>query len=70
MWPPGVVEPDPIAEDAGSVPLRLEAVAMQAMLFQGADEAFDHAILLRAVRGDSLLAQDVATRRDRSRWRI
>ena len=38
----------------------VEALAMDALLFQCPDHAFDHAVLLRAVRGDELLLQPVA----------
>lgn len=38
----------------------LEAVAMNALPFQRPDHALDHAVLLRAVRGDELLLQPVA----------
>lgn len=60
--PPGVEELDPVAEDAGSVPLRLKAVAVQALLLQGPDLALHHPVLLWAVWGDELLAQAAAAR--------
>jgi hypothetical protein len=39
---------------------RLEALPMDALLFQGTDHALGHAVLLRAMRRDELLAQSVA----------
>ncbi len=60
MGPPGVVELNPIAQDPNGLLLRLKAMAMEALLLQGPDEAFDHAILLRAVQHDELLAEPVA----------
>lgn len=39
----------------------LEAVPVHALLLQRPDEALDHAVLLRAVRGDELLFQPVAS---------
>jgi hypothetical protein len=37
--------------------LGLEAMTMDALLFQGADDTFDHAVLLWTVRCDELLAE-------------
>lgn len=51
-----VVELDPVADHSHRVLLGFEAVPVDALLLQGADHALDHAILLRAVRGDELLA--------------
>ena len=55
-----VVELDPIPDDAGSMLDALEAVAMNALLFQRPDHTLDHAVLLRAVWRDELLAKAVA----------
>ena len=55
-----VVELDPVADHSHRVLLGFEAVPVDALLLQGADHALDHAVLLRAVRGDELLAQAVA----------
>ena len=32
-----------------------EAVTVDALLFEGSDDAFDHSVLLGAMRGDELL---------------
>jgi len=55
-----VVEADPVADDAAGVLERLEAVPVCALLLQGSNDAFHHAVLLRRVRCDELLAQTVA----------
>lgn len=47
-----VVEADPVADGAGDMLDAVEALAMDALLFQGPDQAFDHAVLLRTVRRD------------------
>ncbi|MCB6180237.1 recombinase family protein [Rhodobacter sp. Har01] len=38
----------------------VEALAVDALLLERSDHAFDHAVMLRAVRGDELLFQAVA----------
>ena len=55
-----VVEADPVADGARCVLDAVEALAVNALLFQRPDHAFDHAVLLRAVRRDELLLQAVA----------
>lgn len=60
MRAPGVVEADPVSNEAGRVLDAFEAVAVTALLLERADRALDHADLLRAVRGDDLLAPVVA----------
>lgn len=55
-----VVEADPVFNDAGRVLDAFEAVAVNALLLERTDQALDHAVLLRAVRGDELLAKAVA----------
>lgn len=60
-----VVEPDPVTDGAGGVLDAFEAMAMHALLFQRPDDAFDHAVLLRTMRGDELLLQAVVS--DQSR---
>ncbi len=60
MRPPGVVKTDPLSDDTRGVLLGFEAMTMHALLFQRSDNAFDHAVLLRAVRRDELLAKTVA----------
>nr|WP_232520667.1 AAA family ATPase [Rhodobacter sp. CZR27] len=55
-----VVESDPVADGACRVLEAVEALAVNALLLQGPDHALDHAVLLRAMRGDELLLQAVA----------
>ena len=49
MRPAVVVEADPVADDAAGVLQRLEAVPVCALLLQGSNDAFHHAVLLRRV---------------------
>lgn len=60
MWAAIVVEADPVTDGARCVLDAVEALAMDALLFQCSDHALDHAVLLRTVRGDELLLQPVA----------
>ncbi len=60
MWTPVVVELDPVADHTGRMLLALEAVTVDALLLQGADDALEHAVLLWAVRGNELLLQTIA----------
>lgn len=55
-----VVEGDPVADGAGRVLDAVEALAMDALLFERPDHALDHAVLLRALRRDELLFQSIA----------
>lgn len=55
-----VVEANPVTDDACGVLDAFEAMPVSALLFQRPDHALDHAILLRAVRGDELLLQAIA----------
>lgn len=55
-----VVESDPVSDHPSGVYLALKSTAVHALLFQCPDHAFDHPVLLRAVRGDELLFQAVA----------
>ena len=55
-----VVEADPVTDGARRVLDAVEALAVDALLFQRPDDAFDHAVLLRAVWRDELLLQAVA----------
>lgn len=57
-----VVEVDPVADRTRSMLLALEAVPMHALFLQGPDDPLYHAVLLRALRSDELLAQTIATR--------
>ena len=56
----GVVEADPVAYGARSVLDAVEALAVDALLLDGADDALDHSVLLGAMRSDELLLQAVA----------
>lgn len=60
MRPAVVVEADPVADDAVGVLDALEAVPVNALLLERPDDALDHAVLLRAMRGDELLFQAIA----------
>ena len=60
MGAAAVIEINPVANDAAGVLLGFEAVAVRALLLECSDDALDHAVLLRAVRGDELLLQAVA----------
>lgn len=56
-----VVDADPVTDGAGRVLDAVEALAMDALLFQCPDHALHHAILLRAMRRYELLLQAVAS---------
>ena len=60
-----VVELDPVADHSHRMLLGFEAVAVSALLLQRANDALDHAVLLRAVRCDELLLQAVAANQPR-----
>ena len=55
-----VIETDPIANDTVGVLQALEPMTVYTLVFEGADDPLDHAILLRAVRRDELLLQPIA----------
>ena len=65
MGPPGVVEADPLCDDTRGVLLGFEAVTMYLLLFRRPDDPFDHAVLLRAVRGDELLSKPITAHETR-----
>lgn len=44
MGPTGVVEADPLCDDARGVLLGFEAMTMHALLSQSSDDAFDHSL--------------------------
>ncbi len=60
MGPSSVVEADPFSDDTHGVLLGFEAMTMPALLFQRSDHAFDHTVLLWAVRRDEPLSKPVA----------
>lgn len=55
-----VIKADPSGNDTAGVQQGFESVAVPVLVFERADHALDHAVLLRAVRGDELLLQTVA----------
>ena len=59
MGPTVVVEADPFCDDTRGVLLSFKAMTMHALLVQSTDDPFDHAVLLRAVRGDELLSKPI-----------
>ena len=60
MWALLVVEGDPVSNHPQGVGLALKAMPMHALLLQGPYHAFDHPVLLWAVRGNELLLQAIA----------
>ena len=60
MWASGVVEADPVTDGAGRMLDAVEPLAMDALLFDRADDALDHAVFLGAVGRDELLLQAIA----------
>jgi hypothetical protein len=59
VWPPVVVEPNPVSNDSAGVLQGLEPVTMHALVFERADDPLHHAVLLWAVGGDELLLQTI-----------
>ncbi len=59
VGPTVVMEADPLCDDTRGVLLGFEAATMYTLLFQRLDDALDHAVLLRAVRGDELLSKPI-----------
>ena len=55
-----IVKTDPVADDARGVLDALEAVTVGALFFESTNDPFDHAILLRTMRGDELLFHSIA----------
>ncbi len=60
MWAPVVVKADPVSDCAGCMLDAVEALAVNALLFQRPDHALDYAVLFRAVRRDKFPLQAVA----------
>ena len=54
------VKRDPVADHSHRMLLAFEAMAVCALLLERTDDAFHHAVLLRAMRSDELLPQAVA----------
>ncbi len=65
VWSAVVVGLDPVADHTHGVALVLEAVPVDALLFQRPDQTLDHPVLLRSVRGDELLLQVIAAHQAR-----
>ena len=55
-----VVELYPVADRAACMRQAFEAMMIDALLFEGTDQAFHHPVLLRAMGSDELLLQAVA----------
>ena len=60
MRPQIIVEGNPVTQNSAGMLDRFKAVTMHALFLDGADQSFDHAVLLRAMRGNELLLQSVA----------
>ena len=60
MRAPAVIEIDPVADHAAGVVQGFEPVAMDALLLQCPDQAFDQSVLLGRMWRDELLSQSVA----------
>lgn len=60
LWSLVVVETDPVSNDTAGVLQTLQPMAVHALVFEGANYAFIHAIFLKAVRSDQLLLQSIA----------
>lgn len=60
-----VVKANPVTYDLAGMPQALESMSIHALLLERSNHSFDHAILLRAVRGNELLAQALAPRQGR-----
>jgi len=56
-----IVEVDPVSDCSCCVLKTFEAMAMNTLLLEGPDDAFDHSILLRAMRCDELLFEAIAS---------
>jgi hypothetical protein len=57
---PGVAKADPVADGTVRVLNAVEPLAMDALFFDLADHALDHAVLLRILGRDELLLQAIA----------
>jgi len=55
----GVVEAYPVADDTACVLQGLKAMTMRALLLERTDDPLDHAVLLRLIQRDELLAQAI-----------
>lgn len=55
-----VIEADPIPDHTAGVLQGLEPVTVNALIFEGSDDPFEHAVLFGAVGRDELLGQALA----------
>ena len=60
MRPQVIVKGNPVTQNSAGMLDRFKAVTMHALFLDGSDQSFDHAVLLRAMRGNELLLQSVA----------
>jgi len=60
-----IVEVDPVSDCSCCVLKALESMPMNALLLEGSDDAFNHSILLRAMRGYELLFEAITTNKPR-----
>ena len=60
-----VVEVDPVSDCSCCVLQAFEAMPVDALLLEASDDAFNHSILLRTVRGDELLFEAIASYKTR-----
>jgi len=60
VWAPVVVKAYPVADDAAGMLQGFKPVPVSTLLFKRSDDSLHHAVLLRAVRRDELLAKPVA----------
>lgn len=60
MRPQIIVEGNPVTQYTAGMLDGFKAVTMNALLFNGSDQSFDHPVLLRAMRGNEFLLQPVA----------
>ena len=65
MGSAGVVEVDPLSDGSCCVLKAFEAMPVDALLLEGPDDAFDHSVLLGAMRGDELLFKAIASYKTR-----
>lgn len=56
MRSPAVIKLDPVANHTAGMLQRLEAMAMDALLFQSSNQALDQAVLLWRMRRDEFLS--------------
>jgi hypothetical protein len=65
MWPPIVVESDPVTDDPHRMRLAFEAMPVDTLFLERPDDALDQSVLLRAMWCDELLLQPIAPNQTR-----